>query len=45
MKQNEGFTIQSARRAAKMAKAKKKTIKRKAAIAAKRDRIYNQIKK
>jgi hypothetical protein len=45
MKQNEGFTIQSARRAVKAHKEKAKAARKREAIAAKRDRIYNQIKK
>jgi hypothetical protein len=45
MKQNEGFTIQSARRAVKAHKEKARAARKREAIAAKRDRIYNQIKK
>jgi hypothetical protein len=45
MRQNEGFSIRSARRAVKAHKEKAKAARKREAIAAKRDRIYNQIKK
>lgn len=43
MKENEGFTIRSAKRAARAAKAKKKIENKKAALAARRERIYVRI--
>ena len=45
MGQNEGFSIRSARRAVKAHKEKAKASRKRKAIAAKRARIYNRIKK
>jgi hypothetical protein len=45
MRQNEGFTKRSAKRAVKAHKEKARAARKREAIAAKRDRIYNQIKK